>query len=93
MRKHNQFHTLDALHYKTHFWFLRKLKDFKRTLRSKKYSILGDMYKSEPCIAMNISVWIESKILTYAMHHKPYKFVIYILVLTAVLYQLAAKDK
>jgi len=29
MRKHNQIHALGASHYKVHFQFLRKLKDFK----------------------------------------------------------------
>jgi len=29
MRKHDQIHKLGALHYKAHFQFLRKLKDFK----------------------------------------------------------------
>jgi len=37
MRKHNQIHTLGALHYKAHFRFLSKLKDFKCTLWSEKY--------------------------------------------------------
>ena len=35
MRKHNQIHTLGAPHYKAHFRFLRKLKDFKWTLGPK----------------------------------------------------------
>jgi len=29
MRKHNQIHKLGAPHYKAHFRFLKKLKDFK----------------------------------------------------------------
>ena len=37
MRKHNQIHTLGALHYKVHFRFLSKLKDFKWALWSEKY--------------------------------------------------------
>jgi len=37
MRKHNQIHALGALHYKAHFRVLRKLKDFKCALWSKKY--------------------------------------------------------
>jgi len=37
MRKPNQIHTLGALHYKAHFRFLRKLKDFKWALWSEKY--------------------------------------------------------
>jgi len=37
MRKHNQIHTLGAPHYKAHFRFLRKLKDFKCALWSEKY--------------------------------------------------------
>jgi len=37
MRKHNQIHTLGALHYMAHFRFLRKLNDFKCTLWSEKY--------------------------------------------------------
>jgi len=36
MKKHNQIHTLGALHYKAHFRILRKLKDFMRALPSKK---------------------------------------------------------
>jgi len=36
MRKHSQIHTLGPLHYKAHFRFLRKLKDFKCALRSEK---------------------------------------------------------
>jgi len=36
MRKHNQVHTLGAPHYKAHFRFLRKLKDFKCLLSSEK---------------------------------------------------------
>jgi len=43
MRKHNQIHTLGAPHYKAHFQFLRKLKDFKCTLWSKNTVFL---YKS-----------------------------------------------
>jgi len=34
MRKHKQVHTLGAPHYKAHFRFLRKLKDFKCALWS-----------------------------------------------------------
>jgi len=37
MTKYNQTHTLGAPHYKAHFRFLRKLKDFKCALRSEKY--------------------------------------------------------
>jgi len=37
MRKHNQIHTLGALHYKAHFRFLSKLKDFKCALWSKTF--------------------------------------------------------
>jgi len=37
MRKHNQIYTLGAPHYKAHFQFLRKLKDFKCVLWSEKY--------------------------------------------------------
>jgi len=36
MRKHNQIHTLGALHYKAH---LRNLKDFKCALWSEKYGV------------------------------------------------------
>ena len=39
MRKHNQIHILGAPHYKAHFRFLSKLKDFKCTLWSEKYDI------------------------------------------------------
>ena len=39
MRKHNQIYTLGAPHYKAHFQFLRKLKDFKCALWSEKYGI------------------------------------------------------
>jgi len=37
MRKHNQIHTLGTPHYKVHFGFVRKLKDFKCALWSEKY--------------------------------------------------------
>jgi len=37
MRKHNQIHTLGAPHYKAHFRFLKKLKDFKCVVWSEKY--------------------------------------------------------
>jgi len=37
MRKHNQIDTLGTPHYKSHFRFLRKLKDFKCALWSEKY--------------------------------------------------------
>jgi len=37
MRKHNQIHTLGALHYEAHFRFLSQLKDFKCALWSEKY--------------------------------------------------------
>jgi len=37
MRKHNQIHTLGTPHYKAHFRFLRKLKDFKYALWFEKY--------------------------------------------------------
>ena len=39
MTKHNLIHTLDAPDYKAHIPFLRKLKDYKCTLWSEKYSI------------------------------------------------------
>jgi len=39
MRKHNQIHTSGTPHYKVHFRFLRKLKDFKCALWSEKYGI------------------------------------------------------
>jgi len=37
MRKHNQIHTLGAPRFKTHFQFLRKLKDFKCALWFEQY--------------------------------------------------------
>ena len=37
MRKHNQIHTLGAPHFKAHFRFLRKVKDFTCAVWSKKY--------------------------------------------------------
>jgi len=40
MRNHNQIYTLDESHYKAHFRFLRKLKDFKCALWSEKYGSL-----------------------------------------------------
>jgi len=40
MRKHNQIHTSGAPHYKAHFRFLSKLKDFKCPLWSEKYGLL-----------------------------------------------------
>jgi len=43
MRKH-QFHTLGALHYKAHFRFLRKLKNFKCALWSEKYGSCHDLF-------------------------------------------------
>jgi len=48
MKKHNQIHTLGALHYKTHFRFLRKLEDIKCALWSEKYgkSISRNHYMS-----------------------------------------------
>jgi len=44
MRKHNQIHTLGAPHCKAHFRFLRKLKDFKCVLWSKKYGSCPDLF-------------------------------------------------
>jgi len=44
MRKHNQVHTLGASHYKAHFSFLRKLKDFKCALWSEKYGSCPDLF-------------------------------------------------
>jgi len=44
MRKHNQVHTLGAPHYKAHFRFLRKLKDFKCALWSEKYGSCPDLF-------------------------------------------------
>jgi len=41
MRKHNQIHTLGALHYTAHFQFFRKLKDFKYAVWSEKYSSMN----------------------------------------------------
>ena len=43
MREH-QVHTLGAPHYKAHFQFLRKLKDFKCALWSEKYSSCPDLF-------------------------------------------------
>ena len=44
MRKHNQIHTLGALHYKEHFRFLRKLKDCKCALWSKRCGSYPDLF-------------------------------------------------
>jgi len=44
MRNHNQIYTLDASHYKAHFRFLRKLKDFKCALWSEKYGSCPDLF-------------------------------------------------
>ena len=44
MRKHNQIHTLCALHYKVHFRFLRKLKDCKCALWYEKCGSYPDLF-------------------------------------------------
>jgi len=44
MRKHKQIHTLGAPHYKAHFRFLRKSKDFRYALWSKIYGSCPDLF-------------------------------------------------
>jgi len=44
MREHNQVHTLGAPHYKAHFRFLRKLKDFKCALWSEKCGSCPELF-------------------------------------------------
>jgi len=54
MRKNNQIHTLGAPHYKAHFRYLRKLKDFKCTLWSEKYgNLIAFTKKLSALIKMN----------------------------------------
>jgi len=43
MKKHNQIYTIGAPHYKAHFPFLSKFKDFKCALWSEKYGILKEV--------------------------------------------------
>jgi len=51
MRKHNQVHTLGAPHYKAHFRFLRKFKDFKCALWSEKYGNSPDLFAGNHLLA------------------------------------------
>jgi len=64
VRKHNKIHILGAPHYKAHFRFLRKLKDFKCALWSEKYStlVLASSFKFLTVLQVATAVWVGMKI-------------------------------
>jgi len=59
MRKHYQIHTLGAPHYKAHFRFLRKLKDFKCALWSEKYGSCPDLFPGNHLYHARKNLWVN----------------------------------
>jgi len=57
MRKHNQIHTLLAPHYKAHFRFLRKLKDFKCALWYETNSSCPDLFAGNHLLTVHAKTY------------------------------------
>jgi len=57
MRKYNQIHTLGTVHYKAHFWFLRKLKDCKCALWSEKCGSCPDLFAGNHWLSAHAKIY------------------------------------
>jgi len=64
MRNYNQIYTSDTSHYKAHFRFLRKLKDFKCASWSEKYGSCPDLF------AGNHLLTAHAKTCEQMLHHR-----------------------